>query len=35
MAVPPVGQEVLEAAIQGGPSSHSDEGCLYFQLQQQ
>ena len=35
MAVPPAGHELLEAAIQGGPPSHSDEGCLRFQLQQQ
>jgi len=35
MTVPPVGQELLEAAIQGGTSSHSDEGHLCFQLQQQ
>lgn len=35
MVASPAGQELLKAAIQGGPSSLTDEGCLRFQLQQQ
>lgn len=35
MAASPAGQELQKAAIQGGPSSLIDEGCLRFQLQQQ